>query len=34
MREGLVRMRAMFFTWMTLIALGLVFYSVVGLAHH
>jgi hypothetical protein len=24
----------MFFTWMALIALGLVFYSVVGLSHH
>jgi hypothetical protein len=34
MREGLGRMRAMFFTWMALIALGLVFYSVVGLSHH
>jgi hypothetical protein len=29
-----VRMRAMFVIWLTLIAAGLVFYSVVGLAHN
>jgi hypothetical protein len=34
MREGLGRMRAMFFIWLTLIATGLVFYSVIGLAHN
>jgi hypothetical protein len=28
------RMRAMFITWLTLIAAGLVFYSVIGLGHH
>jgi len=27
-------MRAMFITWLTLIAAGLVLYSVVGLGHH
>jgi hypothetical protein len=27
-------MRGMFITWVTLIAAGLVFYSVVGLTHH
>jgi hypothetical protein len=32
--EGLPRMRVMFWTWITLIAVGLVFYSVVGLTHH
>jgi hypothetical protein len=29
-----VRMRVMFFTWLTLIAAGLVVYSVIGLTHH
>ena len=29
-----LRMRVMFFTWLTLIATGLVFYSVIGLAHN
>jgi hypothetical protein len=29
-----LRMRAMFITWLTLIAAGLVFYSVIGLSHH
>ena len=33
-REGLPRMRVMFWTWLTLIATGLVFYSVIGLAHN
>jgi hypothetical protein len=28
-----VRMRVMFFTWLTLIAAGLVVYSVIGLTH-
>jgi hypothetical protein len=28
------RMRVMFFTWLLLIATGLVFYSVIGLAHN
>jgi len=27
-------MRVMFWTWITLIAAGLVFYSVIGLTHH
>jgi len=27
-------MRVMFFTWLVLIATGLVFYSVIGLAHN
>ena len=27
-------MRVMFFTWLTLIAAGLVFYTVIGLSHH
>jgi hypothetical protein len=27
-------MRVMFWTWMTVIATGLVFYSVIGLAHN
>ena len=27
-------MRIMFFTWLTLIAAGLVFYTVIGLSHH
>jgi hypothetical protein len=27
-------MRVMFFTWLTLIATGLVFYTVIGLSHH
>ena len=27
-------MRVMFWTWMTLIATGLVFYSVIGLTHN
>jgi hypothetical protein len=34
MREGGFRMRVMFFTWMVLIATGLVFYTVIGLAHN
>jgi hypothetical protein len=29
-----IGMRVMFVTWLTLIAIGLIFYSVVGLAHH
>ncbi len=29
-----MRMRVMFVTWLTLIAAGLVFYSVIGLSHH
>jgi hypothetical protein len=41
-REGVVRndgkdfcgMRVMFFTWITLIAAGLVFYTVIGLTHN
>jgi hypothetical protein len=28
------RMRVMFFTWLVLIATGLVFYTVIGLAHN
>jgi hypothetical protein len=28
------RMRVMFFTWLLLITTGLVFYSVIGLAHN
>jgi hypothetical protein len=28
------RMRVMFFTWMLLIATGLAFYTVIGLAHN
>jgi hypothetical protein len=27
-------LRVMFFTWLTLIAAGLVVYSVIGLTHH
>jgi hypothetical protein len=27
-------MRVLFFTWLTLIAAGLIFYSVIGLTHH
>jgi len=27
-------MRVLFVTWLTLIAAGLVFYSVIGLTHH
>jgi hypothetical protein len=30
----MLRMRVMFVTWLTLIAAGLVFYSVIGLTHH
>jgi hypothetical protein len=33
-REVLARMRAMFVIWLTLIASGLVFYSVIGLTHN
>jgi hypothetical protein len=33
-RERLPRMRVMFFTWLTLITAGIVFYSVIGLSHH
>jgi hypothetical protein len=29
-----LRMRVMFVTWLTVIAAGLVFYSVIGLTHH
>jgi hypothetical protein len=29
-----LRMRVLFVTWLTLIAAGLVFYSVIGLTHH
>jgi hypothetical protein len=29
-----LRMRVMFVTWLTLIAAGLVFYTVIGLTHH
>lgn len=32
--KGLPGMRVMFWTWMTLIATGLVFYSVIGLTHN
>jgi hypothetical protein len=28
------RVRAMFVTWLTLVAIGLVTYSIVGLTHH
>jgi hypothetical protein len=34
LREGVLRMRVMFVTWLTLIAAGLVFYTVIGLTHH
>jgi hypothetical protein len=30
----LAGMRVIFFTWLTLIAAGLVFYSIIGLTHH
>jgi hypothetical protein len=30
----MLRMRAMLVTWLTLIAAGIVFYSVIGLSHH
>ena len=33
-REGHPRMRVMFFTWLTLIGAGLVFYTFIGLSHH
>jgi hypothetical protein len=33
-REEPPRMRVMFITWLTLIATGLVLYSVIGLAHN
>jgi hypothetical protein len=33
-REGMPRMRAMFITWLTLIAAGLVLYTVIGLSHN
>lgn len=33
-REGLAGMRVLFWTWITLITAGLIFYSVVGLTHH
>jgi hypothetical protein len=29
-----LRMKVMFVTWLTLIAAGLIFYSVIGLTHH
>jgi hypothetical protein len=29
-----LRMRAMGITWLTLIAAGLIFYTVIGLSHH
>jgi hypothetical protein len=32
--KELIAMRAMFVTWLTLIAVGLVFYSVIGLSHN
>jgi hypothetical protein len=28
------RMRVMFFTWITLITAGIVFYAVIGVSHH
>jgi hypothetical protein len=28
------RVRAMFLTWLTLVAIGLVTYSIVGISHH
>jgi hypothetical protein len=34
MREGPLRMRAMFVIWLVLIATGLAFYTVIGLAHN
>jgi hypothetical protein len=33
-REGLLRMRVMFFGWLTLIAAGIVFFTIIGLGHH
>jgi hypothetical protein len=33
-REGAPRMKVMFFTWLLLIATGLAFYTVIGLAHN
>jgi hypothetical protein len=30
----LLPMRVMFATWLTLIAAGLIFYTVIGLSHH
>jgi hypothetical protein len=32
--DGAPGMRVMFWTWITLIAAGLVFYTVIGLGHH
>jgi hypothetical protein len=32
--EGKGRMRVMFFTWLTLIAAGVVLYAVIGLTNH
>jgi hypothetical protein len=32
--EGTCRMKVMFFTWLTLIAAGVVLFAVIGLAHH
>jgi hypothetical protein len=32
--EGLPGMRVMFWTWITLLVAGIVFYSVIGLTHH
>jgi hypothetical protein len=33
-REGLIPVRVMFLTWLTLIATGLIAYSIIGLSHH
>jgi hypothetical protein len=30
----MLRMKAMFITWLSLIAAGVVFYAVIGLSHH
>jgi hypothetical protein len=32
--KGFAGMRVIFWTWITLIAAGLVFYTVIGLTHH
>jgi hypothetical protein len=33
-QEGVSGMRVMFWTWIVLIAAGIVFYSIIGLTHH
>jgi hypothetical protein len=33
-KEGLLCMKVMFFTWLTLIAAGVVFFTIIGLGHH